>query len=552
MLGGRINFSLMHLQRINWLRLQWPVMLLAMLLQRAPALRAVLQLDGAGPSRIVQLLQGAMVAALAAGEVHAQAGATTISPAPGEDGNPGRGTVGEPFQAAVAIIGAPVTAASYQITGELPPGVTIEGLNNNIFNGSAVPISGTPTEAGTYTLFFRAWNMQNLQGMGGQTEFDFRIEIEPGNVVQTPQIESHPESLDVAPGTSAEFSVTTAAMSDLSFQWFRQNAGEPEPTALVGETNATLRMTAVAAGDMGFYFARVTGEGGSVDSNYAILTLSGGSSRLANLSTRGSVPINGKLIPGFVIDGTGTKDIVVRAAGPLLAGFGVSTAMVDPELALVSAEDPRLSNDDWQDGANVPALVTASAAVGAQPFADGSKDAAILTAVPLRAQGGSKGYTVEVSATDGAPGIALAEVYDAELADQTSRLTNVSARGFSGTGENALIPGFVIAGEGAKTMLIRVVGPTLNDFGVPGTMADPRLEVIPGGQSFVIAENDNWGGTLELKAAFATTGAFSLSADTSRDAAVLVRLPPGAYTVRPSGVDAGTGEILVEAYEVPE
>jgi hypothetical protein len=529
-------------------------MLLVLLLQRAPGLRAALNFDAGASSRIVQILQGAMVTALAAGEVHAQTGATTISPAPGEDGNPGRGKVGEPFQAAVAIIGAPVTAASYQVTGDLPPGLTITGINNNIFNGAAVPITGTPTAAGSFTLFFRAWNMQNLQGMGGQTVFDFRIEIEAADAVPDLRITGQPQSVDVLPSAVASFAVTVTADQDPTYQWYRYRAGEANPSALAGATSPTLQISSAAPADMGFYFARVTVGENTVDSDYAILTLTGGGSRLANLSTRGSVSANGKLIPGFVIDGTGTKDIVVRAAGPLLAGFGVSAAMADPGLALVStvAGEARIENDDWEGSDNLSGLLSASAAVGALPFDRGSKDAAILTSVPLRAEGGSKGYTVEVSAIDSAAGIALAEVYDVEAGQGASRLTNVSARGFSGTGEDALIPGFVISGTGAKTMLIRVVGPTLAGFGVPGTMADPRLEVIPGGQSFAVAENDDWGGAAELKTAFSKTGAFAFPDDDSRDAVVLVRLPPGAYTVRPTAANGGTGEILVEAYEVLE
>ena len=538
--------------RLTLILLQWPAMLLVLLLQRAPVLRAVLNVDLGASNRIVQILQGALVAALAAGEVHAQTGATAVSPARGEEGNPGRGTVGEPFQGAVAIIGAPLTAASYRVTGELPPGLQVEGLNNEIFNGIAVPITGTPTEAGEYTIFLRAWNMPNLQGDGGQTEFDFSIIIEPRETVGGPEILASPNSADLAAGAPAMFSVNATGEGDLSYQWYRFRSGESDPAPIAGATAATLGMAAVQAADMGFYFARVTSGETSIDSEVAILTLRGGTSRLANLSTRGSVPANGKLIPGFVIDGTGTKEIMVRAAGPLLRGFGVSAAMEDPGLALVSTAvgEARLENDDWETASNLADLVLASAAVGALPFDPGSKDAAILTSVPLRAQGGSKGYTVEVSATDGAAGIALAEVYDGQVGEGASRLTNVSARGVSGTGEEALIPGFVISGTGAKTMLIRVVGPTLADFGVLGTMVDPRLEVIPGGQAFVIAANDDWGGSAELAAAFAATGAFVFAGEDSRDAAVLVRLPPGAYTVRPTGANSGTGEILVEAYEV--
>ncbi len=166
---------------------------------------------------------------------------------------------------------------------------------------------------------------------------------------------------------------------------------------------------------------------------------------------------------------------------------------------------------------------------------------------------GSQGYTVRIQSTDaGASGIALAEIYDPDAIGAPISLVNVSALGFSGTDENVLAPGFVIDGSGAKTMLIRVVGPSLTDFGVTGVMADPRLSLIPAGQSNVIAQNDNWGGTTELKEAFATTGAFQLSSDGSLDAAVLVRLPPGAYTVKPEGFAEGTGTILVEVYAVEE
>ena len=101
-------------------------------------------------------------------------------------------------------------------------------------------------------------------------------------------------------------------------------------------------------------------------------------------------------------------------------------------------------------------------------------------------------------------------------------------------------------------MLIRVVGPSLENFDVTGTMTDPKLSLIPAGQTNAIATNDNWGGKAALKAAFATTGAFELDSDASADAVILVRLPPGAYTVKPEGADGGTGTILVEAYEVIE
>ena len=62
--------------------------------------------------------------------------------------------------------------------------------------------------------------------------------------------------------------------------------------------------------------------------------------------------------------------------------------------------------------------------------------------------------------------------------------------------------------------------------------------------------NDNWGGGSSLAAAFTQVGAFALAPD-SRDAALLVTLEPGNYTVQVSGAGGTTGVALVEVYEVP-
>jgi hypothetical protein len=77
----------------------------------------------------------------------------------------------------------------------------------------------------------------------------------------------------------------------------------------------------------------------------------------------------------------------------------------------------------------------------------------------------------------------------------------------------------------------------------------PRLSVVPQGLNVVAASNDDWSGTADLKAAFATAGAFSIP-DTSKDAAVAVRLPPGAYSVVVSGANNATGTVLAEVYDL--
>ena len=115
---------------------------------------------------------------------------------------------------------------------------------------------------------------------------------------------------------------------------------------------------------------------------------------------------------------------------------------------------------------------------------------------------------------------------------------------------SGLTAGFVIGGGSPLKVLVRAVGPGLAFFGVPGTVVDPQL-ILFNATSTKIAENNDWGGTPELTAAFASVGAFALPAATSKDAALLVTLPPGNYTAQASGVNATTGVALVEVYEVP-
>ena len=131
------------------------------------------------------------------------------------------------------------------------------------------------------------------------------------------------------------------------------------------------------------------------------------------------------------------------------------------------------------------------------------------------------------------------------------QLANLSTRAQVGTGASVLIPGFVIAGTTARTVLVRAVGPGLAQFGVTGLLADPTLTVFRG--STPIAANDNWQtqtNPQEVATAAVTTGAFALAAG-SRDAALVLTLEPGAYTFSVAGVGGTTGVALVEVYLLP-
>ena len=134
-----------------------------------------------------------------------------------------------------------------------------------------------------------------------------------------------------------------------------------------------------------------------------------------------------------------------------------------------------------------------------------------------------------------------------DLLTPTRRLINLASRTRVGAGEQTLISGFVVGGAAAQTVLIRGIGPALTEFGVAGALASPRLRLFRDGT--VVAENTGWAqsvtGPTALAAAFARLGAFALPAN-SADAALLVTLPAGAYTLH---VDGGEGVALAEIYD---
>jgi hypothetical protein len=265
-----------------------------------------------------------------------------------------------------------------------------------------------------------------------------------------------------------------------------------------------------------------------------------GTARLVNIATRVAVggPA-GTPIPGFVIAGTAARNMVLRAVGPSLTAFGVAGVLADPRFELVSGTTSVANNDNWL-AADAPTM----ASVGAFALVSGSRDAALVRSLTPGA------YTAPVNATDGGSGVALLEVYDAGTGT-TSSVVNASTRAFVGTGDEVLIPAFVISGTGALRVMVRAIGPTLRSFGVDGALADPTMTLYRG--STPVASNNDWSSADNVASIISTAtavGAFALPPG-SRDAVILTTLPPGAYTAIVSGVGGTSGTALVEIYAVP-
>lgn len=134
-----------------------------------------------------------------------------------------------------------------------------------------------------------------------------------------------------------------------------------------------------------------------------------GNPRLLNLSTRADVGAGeNALIAGFVLTGTQPRRVLIRAIGPSLAAFGVTGALADPMLTLYRGATVLATNDDWEISRSGAAIAVTAQRVGAFALEAASLDAALLTTLPPGP------YTVVVTGVEGATGIALVEVYDAD------------------------------------------------------------------------------------------------------------------------------------------
>ena len=122
---------------------------------------------------------------------------------------------------------------------------------------------------------------------------------------------------------------------------------------------------------------------------------------------------------------------------------------------------------------------------------------------------------------------------------------NIATRLAVGTGENVLIGGFIIDGNAPKKVIIRAIGPSLAQFGVPNPLADPVLDL--NGQAGPLFSNDNWRDNQGQANQIIET---ELQPSDNREAAIVAYLNPGQYTAVVRGKNNSTGNALAEVYDL--
>lgn len=238
--------------------------------------------------------------------------------------------------------------------------------------------------------------------------------------------------------------------------------------------------------------------------------------QVVNISTRGKIDSANKMHGGFVIT-DGNKVLLLKGIGPSLADLGLSGLLPDPYLTLYRGQEVLDVNDNWL------VFGGCDGSIGLEPAH--ANEPCIMATLPPGA------YTAVLSGFDADQGKAIVSVNDI---GGNGTLINLSTRGQVVPGEESLTGGFVIRDE-SKIVVVKGLGPTMADQGVPGTLADPLLTLYSGQQ--VIATNDSWPD--------GQCGGSGLEPNHDVEPCIMIELAPGAYTAIVKSADSRGGAAIV-------
>ena len=126
-----------------------------------------------------------------------------------------------------------------------------------------------------------------------------------------------------------------------------------------------------------------------------------------------------------------------------------------------------------------------------------------------------------------------------------SQFQNISTRAAVFTDDSVLIGGFIVNGTEPKKVMLRALGLSLPFTDSVPPLADPVLQLHePDG---TVITNDNWRDTQQQEVI--DTGIPPMN---DLDSAIVVTLPPGAYTAIVRGKGNAIGTALVEVYDLDE
>jgi cyclophilin family peptidyl-prolyl cis-trans isomerase len=178
-------------------------------------------------------------------------------------------------------------------------------------------------------------------------------------------------------------------------------------------------------------------------------------------------------------------------------------------------------------------------------MSDNASVSVAVSGTKLLVTGNSVGTAhVTVTATD-FDGGTVSQMFTVDVIAAPGRLVNLSTRMQVGTGDNALIAGFIVSGSAPKHLALRAMGPST---GLPGAVVDPILELHD--SSGTIATNDNWGDAANKQDVID----IGLAPNSPTESVILTTVPSNtngvAYTAVMRGVNNTTGLGVVEVYDL--
>jgi len=325
-----------------------------------------------------------------------------------------------------------------------------------------------------------------------------------------------------------------------TYQWQRDGVDIP------GAQSSRLFLDDLSTAQAGTYRCIITVGTATFVSEGAPVLVFPNTAKVINFSARSRVEPGHTQIGGLVVDDPLSQPALLRAIGSALPWDLGVPLLPDPVLTIHERGSPFAEN---RGGTGAPAIVDLGERLGAfRPRTTPPGGGPALppnAALALTLAPGV--YTAHTTAYDGAPGVSLFEYYDADPDGAGTGVRNISIRATTGPGADVLIPGFIVRGSGGIRLLIRAIGPSLADFGVPDAVDDPRIIVQSPGGGIRFGSNDDWGGDPLIAAAADAVDAFALD-PASKDAALIFTARAGAYTLPVLAAADQRGEVLVEIY----
>jgi len=251
------------------------------------------------------------------------------------------------------------------------------------------------------------------------------------------------------------------------------------------------------------------------------------SQQVLNVSTRASAGLDENVIVGgFIVSGDRVKRVVLRALGPSVGQEGVNGTLADPVISLYDSSGVLVESNDNRlelDGVVNPLLPS------------NPSESYLIAILP------PDSYTAIVEGMDKTSGVALVEVYDLEPG--VSRIANISTRGYIASANDVMVGGYIVGSGDPTKVIVRALGPSLAAFGVTHPLPNPDLSIYDSDGTLIVS-NDDWRSTQtrEIQATIPPTN--------DLESAIVVTLPPGAYTATVGDATHATGTGLFEVYNL--